>query len=353
MTFYNIIFGILLLAAVGEVLRSLNHPDWLHLWEATTLILLIVSDVIFTSHIVEERKKPYKVSMKFLDLASFIILSTAIFALNPTEKGFFQVEAASRYEQLDTTAVFWWLVVLYWGVICGWNVYAGVYRSVPRGTQWWWQPLLIGPLIVMAMAAVIAPGSGFVHGFSVAMTAMVAAYLGLYKKHVLNALSDERPRAKTPAVVLAPLSVQEQQEIHAWPPYPPQFMALDYALRAKTGWLAMFPESPQNHRFSARVASELVGFSILTERAAQEAEFYVAVHPSKLGAGIGTEITRQTKACGFDQLHFRRIWLKVRTWHADGIRVYERMGFRKVGTEFKEQAGGSEDKFIVMETYSQ
>jgi hypothetical protein len=75
MTFYNIIFGILLVAAVGEMLRSLNHPNWLHLWEATSLALLVVSDVIFTSHVIEERKKPYSVSMKFLDLFNFFILS--------------------------------------------------------------------------------------------------------------------------------------------------------------------------------------------------------------------------------------------------------------------------------------
>jgi RimJ/RimL family protein N-acetyltransferase len=352
MTFYHIIFGILFLAAFVQVLRSFNEPDLSHLSEAITLMLLIIADVIFTSHVLEEKKRPYSVRAKGIDLLSFVLLSIAIFALNPTKEGFFGVAAASRYDFLNGTAVFWCMVVLYWGLLVAWNVVEGVYRSMPRGTQWWWQLLLGGPLVVMAMAAVIAPGSSFVYGFSILVTVMVFGYLLLYKRHVLNAMSDERPRPRTPEVTLTSLTSKEEEEIQNWPPYPPQFMALDYALRRGTGWLTAFPADAGNNRFAAWAGGELVGFSILTKTADDEAEFYVAIHPKKLGTGIGTEVTRQTKVRGFDQLNLRRIWLKVRTWHEGGRRVYERMGFRNVGSEFTENVGGREDQFIKMEVYS-
>jgi RimJ/RimL family protein N-acetyltransferase len=352
MTFYSILFGSLLLAAVREVLRSLNQPDWSHLWEATTLALLIISDVLYTSHIVEDRKKPYLVTLKFLDLFSFFVLCMAIFALNPTDKGYFGVAVADRYKFLDGTAVFWCLIVVYWGALVLWNFRCDAYRYVPKGTQWWWQPVLGAPLLVMALAAVIAPGSTFARAFSLLVTACVAAYLGLYKHHVLNALSGVMPKTRKLQVALNELTPTDEAEIQNWPPYPPQFMALDYALRSKPGWLAAFPANPANHRFAARKDGKLVGFSILTETGPQEAEFYVAIHPEKLNIGIGIDVTRQTKERGFDQLNLRHIWLKVRTWHEGAIRVYERVGFRKVDPEFTETAGGREDRFIKMEVFS-
>jgi RimJ/RimL family protein N-acetyltransferase len=352
MTFYNIIFGILLVAAVGEMLRSLNHPNWLHLWEATSLALLVVSDVIFTSHVIEERKKPYSVSMKFLDLFNFFILSAAIVALDPTDTGYFRVASADRYKFLDGTAVFWWLIVVYWAALVLWNVKCRIYKSVPRGTKWWWQPALGMPLLIMAIAATFAAGNPFTWLWSVIVTISLAAYLGLYKKHILDALSDAMPTSRTPKISLETLTTRDQQEVEQWPPYPPQFMALDYALRPGTGWLDIFPDSKTNHRLAARLNGQLVGFSILSETAPQEAEFYVAIHPERLHCGFGTELTRLTKERGFDQLDLHRIWLKVRTWHEAGIRVYERVGFRTFDKEVEEIAGGRKDRFRKMQIFA-
>lgn len=158
---------------------------------------------------------------------------------------------------------------------------------------------------------------------------------------------DKPPYSNAPVATLRKLTDDDQAAIEKWPSYPPQFMALDYALRAKVGWLAKYPESAGNNRFAAEVEGKLVGFSILTK----EAEFYVAVHPDRLAGGIGSQITRLTKERGFD-LGFERIWLKVRTWHRSGIRIYERMGYSKVGSAFTETVNGREDTFIKMEALS-
>lgn len=93
-----------------------------------------------------------------------------------------------------------------------------------------------------------------------------------------------------------------------------------------------FPESLITHRWAAWQDGELVGFSILTGSTEKDAEFYIALHPERLGQGLGREVTEQTIALGFKQPGLRRIHLKVRDWHTGAIRLYESVGFKKYST---------------------
>jgi RimJ/RimL family protein N-acetyltransferase len=347
MTFYSMIFGILFVAATGELLRSLNHPAFRHAVEALVVMLLIISDVIYTSHVIEDRKIGYKVSLKFLDLLSFFLLTAAIFTLNPAKEGRFGAAGAEPY----LTAFFWCLIVLYWGTLILWNAVAGVYKRLPPDKRWQ-QPAIAAPLVVTAVAAVVAPGSGFVSLCRVAVLIIIIWYVAFYKRSVLNQMSDQRPRRETPRVNLEPLTDADALVIHQWPEYPPQYMALDYALR-QGGWLAEFPNGPKNHRYAARCNGDLVAFSILAETSKPEAEFYVAVDPRKLGSGVGSVVTKLTLEAGFDHLGLHRIWLKVRAWHSVGIHIYERAGFRHTGKPFEDTAGGRPDQFVVMEAFPQ
>lgn len=146
---------------------------------------------------------------------------------------------------------------------------------------------------------------------------------------------------------ITPLTADDVKTILAWSPYPSEFSALDYALR-EYGWLDQFPEAVGNHRYGAWVDGELVGFSILTQTAPGEAEFYIALSPHKLGQGFGKQLTQKILAKGLQDLGFERIHLKVRAWHARGIRLYERAGFQKVG-EIELEIKGKKDRFVVME----
>lgn len=121
MTFYNIIFGILFLGAVREIFVSLALPPgqrWLAGCHAVILTLLIFSDVVYTSHAIEELRKGYGVGMKLLDLLNFIILTLALLTLNPTQNNMLQLSVESVYR--DNTwipaphALFWFLITLYW-----------------------------------------------------------------------------------------------------------------------------------------------------------------------------------------------------------------------------------------------
>ncbi len=146
---------------------------------------------------------------------------------------------------------------------------------------------------------------------------------------------------------LSTLTAADAEAIHHWPPYPPVFDKLDYALR-KGGWLDQFPAGAQTRRFAARKDALLVGFSLLTHITTADAEFYIALHPQQIGHGIGGEIAQLTLQFGFEQLSLQRIYLKVRKWHQRGIALYESLGFKTCG-EIVELIQGEPVPFFSME----
>jgi RimJ/RimL family protein N-acetyltransferase len=131
--------------------------------------------------------------------------------------------------------------------------------------------------------------------------------------------------------ILQTLTSDDVAVIRRWPPYPPEFSLLDFALRSG-GWLDQFPESARAHRYGAWSGNLLVGFSLLADIVDADAEFYLALHPDYLGQGLGKLITKQTLLLGFNSLGLSRIHLKVRNWHERAIAVYEQVGFKRTGT---------------------
>lgn len=139
-------------------------------------------------------------------------------------------------------------------------------------------------------------------------------------------------------IKLSSLTDADAAAIRLWPPYPDSLHDLDYALRAN-GWLDQFPDSQQTRRFSAWDGAQLVGFSILTNITSTDAEFYIALHPQKIGHGIGRVVMLRTLDIGFTELNLEQIYLKVRDWHQRAIALYESIGFKKTGTSIVEIQG--------------
>ena len=148
-------------------------------------------------------------------------------------------------------------------------------------------------------------------------------------------------------ITLRPLSPADIAEIKRWPNYSEEFQSLDYALRSG-GWLDAFPESATTRRFGGWLSGTLVGFSLLTDITASRAEFYIALHPSQTGRGIGRQLTEQTMSYAFTTLKLRKVYLKVRKWHSRAIELYERVGFVVAG-EKEESIQGQFVEFHVME----
>lgn len=126
--------------------------------------------------------------------------------------------------------------------------------------------------------------------------------------------------------------------IKQWPPYPPEFDELDYALR-EGGWLDEFRGKPGTTYYAAKEGSDLVGFTLLSRTSEKEAEFRIALRADKLGHGLGGTITTLTLQKGFEELGLERIHLIVRKSNPRAKKLYERLGFTLAGDCVKEIHG--------------
>lgn len=113
--------------------------------------------------------------------------------------------------------------------------------------------------------------------------------------------------------------------IRNWPPYPPEFEELDYALR-ENGWIGEFHGKPEVCIYVAEHENEIVGFTVLAKTNPAEAEFRIAMRPDKIGTGLGKVITAMTMNKGF-ATGLSQISLVVRKNNQRAFRLYRHLGF--------------------------
>ena len=83
------------------------------------------------------------------------------------------------------------------------------------------------------------------------------------------------------------------------------------------------------------------GFSIIAREPGGSAEFRIALHPERLGQGIGKTITHLSLAHGFSDTATTTIRLIVRKNNPRAERLYEHLHFRHTGECTKEIRGKS------------
>ena len=135
--------------------------------------------------------------------------------------------------------------------------------------------------------------------------------------------------------------------IHGWPPYPPEFAELNYALR-DDGWLAEYRYKPATAIYVARQRGEIVAFSLLSKNAEAGAEFRIALRADRLGRGLGKTVAALTLAQGFSDPGLNCIHLIVRKNNIRAQHLYRQLGFRETGRALMEINGSLID-FIQME----
>ena len=118
--------------------------------------------------------------------------------------------------------------------------------------------------------------------------------------------------------------------IKRWPPYPPAFAELDYALR-DDGWLTEFYGRPHNCCEVALACGDLIGFTMLLKTREDEAEYRIALRADQVGRGHGMAITRMVLERAFAEMGLSRIHLIVRKANPRARRLYEKLGFCAVG----------------------
>ena len=122
---------------------------------------------------------------------------------------------------------------------------------------------------------------------------------------------------------------------------------LDYALR-NGGWLDEFREKDATEILVAEENDEIIGFSILSQKTRDCAEFRIALHPHRLGHGRGKAIALLTLFRGFSHPEQSRICLIVRKNNPRAQRLYESLHFRPCG-ECTELVQGEPVAFLQME----
>jgi len=135
--------------------------------------------------------------------------------------------------------------------------------------------------------------------------------------------------------------------IKVWPPYPEEFSDLDYSLR-DGGWLDVYQAGAGTERFTAIENKMIVGFSLLLKETDNRAEFRIALHPDKLGHGIGRSVVLLTLAHGFADPGTLVIRLIVRKNNSRAKRLYESLSFRTTG-ECTDVVQGKTMAFYSME----
>jgi diamine N-acetyltransferase len=148
-------------------------------------------------------------------------------------------------------------------------------------------------------------------------------------------------------ILLRTLTDADVALIQRWPPYPPAFDELDYALR-EHGWLTEFRNQPNTQCYLVSDDGDAIAFALLAKTANQEAEFRVALHADKIGRGYGEMITRTVLTYGFSKLNLRRIHLIVRKTNPRAQRLYQKIGFVTHGECVKE-IHGQPVEFIEMD----
>jgi hypothetical protein len=205
MTFYNIIFGILFLCAIREVLQAWFDGESVRFWMSAALTLLISNDILFTSHLIEERHIPYTIAMKLTDLLDFVILSMGVLMLSP-RGNLLGVQAREGQADADRLPchirrepAFWGLICAYWSVCLLWDILGGAYageshiwrRSIPY--------LFFVPLVGTWCLAYWLPRGRLIRLARPAVAVLAAGYLLLFKAPEIDSLQNAPAKVETAA----------------------------------------------------------------------------------------------------------------------------------------------------------
>jgi diamine N-acetyltransferase len=148
-------------------------------------------------------------------------------------------------------------------------------------------------------------------------------------------------------IALRPLRQEDIPAIKSWPLYPPEFAMLDYSLR-DGGWLDEYGGRKGTGILVAEDRDGMIGFSILAKKDDSSTEFRIALHPLRLGQGLGKAVALLVLSRGFSDAACDRIVLIVRKNNPRAQRLYESLRFSPCG-ECTELVNGEQVLFLHME----
>lgn len=148
-------------------------------------------------------------------------------------------------------------------------------------------------------------------------------------------------------IILRPLHPADVPVIKSWPQYPPEFSELDYSLR-DGGWLDEYGRKPGSVILVATENGQALGFSVLSSDGPGKKEFRIALHPARIGGGLGRVVLRQTLEYCFADMTVTSVRLIVRKNNLRAQALYASARFHATG-ECVEEVQGKPVEFFTME----
>ncbi len=136
---------------------------------------------------------------------------------------------------------------------------------------------------------------------------------------------------------------KDKETISKWI-YKDNYTVFNYAVQTN-GWVDKHCCNDEDFCYVARVENSIVGvFMFITQKSN---EFRVLINPDMLSKGYGKTLIKKALNIGYKELKFKEISLIVRKNHEVAIRLYEKLGFKKMG-ETQEMVGTELTDFYKM-----
>lgn len=139
------------------------------------------------------------------------------------------------------------------------------------------------------------------------------------------------------------LTQRNKEEIQQWE-YCGEYSAFNYALK-QDGWIDKYCCDENHYCYGVEDNDALIGLFLFIEK--YNNEFRVLINPEYLSKGYGKLITNAALKMAFEELKFTEISLIVRQNHTVAIKLYEKLGFVRVG-ETTQMVNGEDVDFYEM-----
>ncbi|RWZ59139.1 GNAT family N-acetyltransferase [Halobacillus fulvus] len=138
----------------------------------------------------------------------------------------------------------------------------------------------------------------------------------------------------------------EAEEVAEWK-YPPPYDFYDMTADEEDLEELLSPEKRGSHTYSVRENEQLVGFFTFSLLEDHMMEIGLGLHPDWTGKGVGDQFVEEGLQYAISTWQVNGFVLAVALFNQRAIRVYERLGFKKV-EEFQQPTNGSVYDFVKM-----
>jgi ribosomal-protein-alanine N-acetyltransferase len=147
---------------------------------------------------------------------------------------------------------------------------------------------------------------------------------------------------------LSAMGQADAEALASWK-YPGIYSFYDFSADPDDQAELLDPSRRQNTYFSVRVPDfGLIGFAELKPQERGALEIGLGLHPGCTGRGIGAEFVGRVCDWASERMTPALLVLRVATFNARAIRVYERAGFQPTGVEVT-NSYGTDVEFLRME----